>query len=93
VIQQLLQSLSGYSIVMTHEQQIAKVQQVLEQIRPNIQMDGGDIEFVKLEEGIVYVRLEGACVGCPASFYTLKMGVEEAIKEQLPDVQEVVSIE
>ncbi len=78
---------------MTYEQQVARVQQVLEQIRPNIQMDGGDIEFVKLEEGIVYVRLEGACVGCPSSFYTLKIGVEEAIRDQLPDIQEVVPVD
>jgi Fe-S cluster biogenesis protein NfuA len=77
---------------MTHEQQIARVQGVLEQIRPNIQMDGGDIEFVKLEEGVVYVRLEGACVGCPSSFFTLKHGVEEALKEQVPDVHEVIPV-
>jgi Fe-S cluster biogenesis protein NfuA len=78
---------------MTHEQQVFRVQEVLEQIRPNIQMDGGDIQFVKLEEGVVYVRLEGACIGCPSSFYTLKMGVEEALREQLPDIYEVVPVE
>jgi Fe-S cluster biogenesis protein NfuA len=71
----------------------AEIERVLDQLRPAIQMDGGDIEFVKYEDGIVYVRFQGACTHCPASTYTLKLGVEEAIKEQLPQVQEVVAVE
>jgi Fe-S cluster biogenesis protein NfuA len=78
---------------MTDQETIRKIEEVLEQIRPNIQMDGGEIEFVRFEDGVVYVRLLGACVGCPASMYTLKLGVEEALRERLADVREVVAVE
>jgi Fe-S cluster biogenesis protein NfuA len=78
---------------MTDQGIIQQIEEVLEQIRPNIQMDGGDIEFVRYEDGVVYVKLLGACVGCPASLYTLKLGVEEALKERLADVREVVAVE
>ncbi len=77
-----------------HKETISKIEEVLNnQVRPKIQMDGGDIEFIKFEEGIVYVKLLGACVGCPISFFTLKLGVEEALKEQISVVQEVVAVE
>ena len=79
---------------MSYDESIEKIREIIEQIRPNIQMDGGDIEFIKLDEGVVYVRFHGACVGCPASIFTLKGGVEEALREQLSDiVREVVSVE
>jgi len=78
---------------MTDQGIIQQIEEVLEQIRPNIQMDGGEIEFVRYEDGIVYVRLLGACVGCPASMYTLKLGVEEALRGRLADVREVVAVE
>lgn len=78
---------------MTDQAIIEKIEEVLEQIRPNIQMDGGEIEFVRYEDGIVYVKLLGACVGCPASLYTLKLGVEEALRERLADVREVIAVE
>lgn len=78
---------------MTDQGIIQQIEEVLEQIRPNIQMDGGDIEFVRYEDGIVYVKLLGACVGCPASLYTLKLGVEEALRGRLADVREVVAVE
>lgn len=79
---------------MSYEETIDKIKEVIEQIRPNIQMDGGDIEFVRFDEGVVYVRFHGACVGCPASIFTLKGGIEEALKEQLSDVvHEVVAVE
>lgn len=78
---------------MTYEQQVTVIQQVLATVRPMVLTDGGNIEFVKLEDQVVYVRLEGACVGCPASYFTLKMGVHEALKEQLPDIQDVVAVE
>ena len=55
--------------------------------------DGGDIELVKYEDNIVYVKLHGACVQCPISMFTLKLGVEEALKAELPELKEVVSIE
>lgn len=55
--------------------------------------DGGDIEFIKYEDRIVYVKLHGACVHCPVSMITLKLGVEEALRAELPEVKEVVAIE
>jgi Fe-S cluster biogenesis protein NfuA len=78
---------------MSDEEILHRISGVLEQIRPNIQMDGGDIEFVKFEDGVVYIRMSGACIGCPAAIYTLKMGIEERIKEQVPDVLEVMAID
>lgn len=78
---------------MTHEDSIHTIERVLDEIRPNIQMDGGDIELVKFEDGIVYVKLLGACIGCPASMYTLKMGIEERLKEHMSDVTEVVAVD
>ena len=72
---------------------LQKIETVLDLLRPNIQMDGGDIELVKFEDGIVYIRLLGACVGCPMSVYTLKMGIEEALKAELPEVLEVLPVE
>jgi len=78
---------------MTDQEIQKKIDEVLDQIRPNIQMDGGDIEFVKFEDGVVFIRFKGACVGCPASTYTLKLGVEEALKEHISDVREVIAVE
>jgi len=79
---------------MTYEESIDKIKEVIEQLRPNIQMDGGDVEFVRFDDGIVYVRFHGACIGCPASIFTLKGGIEEALKEQLSDVvQEVMLVD
>lgn len=79
---------------MGYQQTIDQIKEVIEQLRPNIQMDGGDVEFVRFDDGIVYVRFHGACVGCPASVFTLKAGIEDALKERLSDVvQEVVAVE
>ncbi len=78
---------------MTDIQVQERVQQILDTIRPAILSDGGDIQFVSYKLNVVYVRLSGACVGCPASFYTLKMGVEDAVKKQLPFVQAVEAVE
>lgn len=69
-----------------------KVKEVVEQIRPHLMMDGGDIELVGMEGNKVKVRLKGACAGCPASQMTLKQGVERIIKEKVPEVEEVVSV-
>ena len=68
-----------------------KVQEVLDKIRPNLQADGGDVE-VEVTDGIVKVRLQGACKGCPMSQMTLKMGIERILKEQIPEVTEVQSV-
>ena len=77
---------------MSDEYIIKQINDVLERLRPSIQMDGGDIELVSFKSGVVSVKLHGACVGCPLSFYTLKLGLEEQLKEQIPDIQEVVAI-
>lgn len=55
--------------------------------------DGGNIELVKYEDKIVYVRLLGACVQCPISMFTLKLGVEESLKQKIPDIKEVLAVE
>ena len=69
------------------------VQNVLAMIRPGLQSDGGDVELVEVtEDGIVKVRLTGACGHCPMSTMTLKMGIERAMKEQVPGVKEVVQV-
>ena len=70
-----------------------KVQKALDEIRPNIQADGGDIELVAVENGIVKVRLQGHCVGCPMSAMTLKQGVEAHLKKRVPEVVKVESVE
>jgi Fe-S cluster biogenesis protein NfuA len=69
-----------------------KVQEVLDKIRPNLQADGGDVELVEFKDGIVKVRLQGSCQGCPMSQMTLKMGIERILKEQIPEVTEVQAV-
>ena len=69
-----------------------QVQEVLDIIRPNLQADGGDVELVDVKDGIVSVKLQGACAGCPMSTMTLKRGIERFLKEKLPAVKEVVSV-
>lgn len=68
----------------------SRVEEVLERLRPALQMDGGDLELVEVNDGIVFVKLMGACAGCPMSTMTLKLGIERRLKEVLP---EVVSVE
>ena len=69
------------------------VQKAIEEIRPNLQMDGGDVELIDVgDDGVVKVKLLGACGGCPMSQMTLKMGIEKHLKQQVPQVKEVVSI-
>jgi Fe-S cluster biogenesis protein NfuA len=69
-----------------------RVQAVIESFRPFIQADGGDIDFVSCDDGVVSVRLRGACSGCPHAAMTLKMGVERHLKECVPEVKEVVNV-
>ncbi|HEY5974364.1 MAG TPA: NifU family protein [Geobacteraceae bacterium] len=69
------------------------VQKALDLIRPALQADGGDVELVEVtEDGIVKVKLVGACGHCPMSTMTLKMGIERTLKEKVPGVKEVVSV-
>jgi len=70
-----------------------QVEQVLETIRPSLQMDGGDVELVDVDEdGVVSVRLKGACGSCPMSTMTLKMGIEKSLMEKVPGVKSVVQV-
>jgi Fe-S cluster biogenesis protein NfuA len=70
-----------------------KVQEVLNMLRPYLQADGGDVELLDVTpEGVVQVRLQGACGSCPSSTYTLKMGLEEQLKQYVPGVTEVVNM-
>jgi Fe-S cluster biogenesis protein NfuA len=69
-----------------------KVEAVLEQIRPALLADGGDVELVDVNDGMVTVRLRGACSGCPMASITLKHGIEQLLKEQVPEVKEVIAV-
>ncbi len=69
-----------------------KVEAALEEIRPNLQADGGDVELVGIDDGIVSVKLTGACAGCPMSTMTLKNGIERILRDRIPEVKEVVSV-
>jgi Fe-S cluster biogenesis protein NfuA len=69
-----------------------KVEKVLEEIRPALQADGGDVELVDVKDGVVKVRLHGACAGCPMSQLTLQMGIEKKLKKDIPEVKKVVSV-
>ena len=69
-----------------------KVEQVLGKIRPMLQADGGDVELVDIEGGVVKVRLQGACAGCPGAQMTLKMGVERQLKQEIPEVESVEAV-
>ena len=75
---------------MNREETIAKVTTIINHIRPWIQGDGGDLEFVSLEDGVVTVRLTGACVGCVAIDTTLNDGIKSWILDEVPEVRDVV---
>jgi Fe-S cluster biogenesis protein NfuA len=70
-----------------------RVKKALEEIKPQIQADGGDIELVAVENLTVKVRLTGACAGCPMSAITLKQGVEKLIKERVPEIVKVEAVQ
>jgi Fe-S cluster biogenesis protein NfuA len=69
-----------------------KVEAILEQIRPALLAHGGNVELVDVSEGVVMLRLSGACGGCPMATMTLHQGIERVLKEQVPEVKEVVAI-
>ncbi len=70
------------------------VKKVLDMVRPALQADGGDVELVEVtEDGVVKVKLVGACGHCPMSTMTLKMGIERTLKEKVPGVKEVISVQ
>ena len=68
------------------------VKTIINKIRPYLARDGGDVEFVKIEDGVVYVRLTGACVGCPSADITLKDGIEAILLEEVPGIIGVENI-
>lgn len=78
---------------MTTEVLFDRVNEVMQGIRPFLQRDGGDCELVSVEDGIVSVRLQGACNGCPSATITLKQGIERILKEEVPEVKEVQQVQ
>lgn len=71
---------------------LENVEKVLDELRPFLMADGGNVEVVELDGPIVKVRLQGACGSCPSSTMTLKMGIERKIRESIPEVSEVVQV-
>lgn len=69
-----------------------RIEAALEKIRPALQADGGDVELVEVNDGVVSVRLTGACGRCPMSTMTLKMGVERALRQAVPEVKKLVAV-
>lgn len=69
-----------------------KVEAVLARIRPALQADGGDVELVDVSEGVIKLKLTGACSSCPMSTMTLRMGIERALRAELPEIKEVVAV-
>lgn len=69
-----------------------KVEAALDKVRPALRADGGNVELVSVKDGVVSVRLTGACGGCPMSTMTLKMGIEKVLKEHVPGVKQVVAV-
>lgn len=70
-----------------------KVQKVINKIRPSLQADGGDVELIDVVDGIVTVKLQGACAGCPMSQMTLKNGIERLVKKELPEIKSVERVD
>ncbi len=69
-----------------------RIEEVLNQIRPQLMMDGGNVELVDTDDGTVKVKLTGACGSCPMSTMTLKMGIEKILKREIPEIKEVVAV-
>jgi len=69
-----------------------KVEEVLDKIRPSLIADGGNVELIAVDDGVVKVKLTGACGGCPMATLTLKMGIERILKQEIPEVKEVVAV-
>ena len=69
-----------------------KIKELLENIKPYLQMEGGDIEFIKFEDKFVYVKLTGACANCGLQDVTLKDGIEEMLKNEIPEIEGVINV-
>ena len=70
-----------------------KVQKIIDKIRPSLQADGGDVELIDVVNGIVTVKLQGACAGCPMSQMTLKNGIERLVKQEIPEIKSVERVD
>lgn len=77
----------------THEETVTKVMEALDSIRPFLNKDGGDIELIDVKDNTVYVKLLGNCSGCSLNFSTLKLGVENSIKQYAPEIEKVINVE
>ena len=80
----------GLVIIMNVEE---RINEEIERLRPYLQNDGGNIEFVKFEDGYVYVKLTGACAGCSLIDVTLKEGIEEILTSEIPEIKEVIRVD
>jgi Fe-S cluster biogenesis protein NfuA len=69
-----------------------KIEAALDQIRPALQADGGDVEFIDVKDGVVKLKLTGACGDCPMAQMTVKHGIERILKERIPEIKEVVAV-
>jgi len=69
-----------------------RVQKALEELRPNLQADGGDVQLVAVEKGVVKVKLKGACAGCPMSSMTVQWGIENFLKKKVPEISKVEAV-
>ena len=69
-----------------------RVEEAIEQIKPAVQMDGGDVELVSVEDNVAVVRMSGACVGCGMANVTLKQGIEQVVREAVPEIERVDAI-
>ena len=69
-----------------------KIEAALDEVRPFLNRDGGDVELIDVTDGVVKVKLTGACGGCPMSTMTLKMGIEKVLREQVSEVKEVIAV-
>ena len=69
-----------------------KVEEALNKIRPSLMADGGSVELIEVNDGTVKVKLTGACAGCPMSTITLKMGIEKILKQEIPEIKEVIAV-
>jgi Fe-S cluster biogenesis protein NfuA len=79
-------------MVMTEAALEEKVRKALDEIRPRLQADGGDLGFVGMDDGIVKVKLQGSCAGCPMSQMTIQWGVERYLKSKIPEVKSVEAV-
>ena len=79
-------------IETTKEETINKIKELLDTIRPYLNMDGGDVEFIEYKDNIVYVKLTGACQACLFSDDTIKNGLYETLKEEIPEIEGVINV-